>query len=61
LLCHITGKREEVIEGAAYLAEFPYMCEVTDWIEPSGLKNQPPQAMSFEDYLRTRDLQELLA
>ena len=61
LLCHITGRREEVIEGAAFLAEFPYMCEVQDWIEPSGLKNPPPQAMSHEEYLRSRDLQELLA
>jgi hypothetical protein len=61
LLCQLTGMREEVVEGAAYLAEFPYMCEVKDWIEPSGLKNPPPKAMSFEEYLRTRDLQELLA
>lgn len=61
LLCQLTGIREEVVEGAAYLAEFPYMCEVKDWIEPTGLKNPPPKTMSFEEYLRTRDLQELLA
>ena len=61
LLCRITGMREEIVEGAAFLAEFPYMCNVEDWIEPSGLKNPPPVAMSFEDYLRTRDLQDLLA
>jgi hypothetical protein len=48
LLCQMTGMREEVVEGAAYLAEFPYMCEVKNWIEPSGLKNPPPKAMSFE-------------
>lgn len=30
-------------------------------IEPGGLKNSPLKAMSFEEYLRTRDLQELLA
>jgi hypothetical protein len=61
LLCQMTGMREEVVEGAAYLAEFPYMCEVKNWIEPSGLTNPPPKAMSFEGYMRTRDLQELLA
>lgn len=61
LLCRITGMREEVVEGAAFLAEFPYMCEVKGWIEPSGLKNPPPLAMSFEEYLRSRDLNELLA
>lgn len=61
VICQTTGIREEVIEGAAFLAEFPYMCEVQDWIEPKGLKNPPPIAMSFEEYLRTRDIQELLA
>lgn len=61
LLCQITGRRPEVIEGAAFLAEFPYMCEVKNWIEPSGLKHPPPVAMSYEEYLRTRDMQELLA
>ncbi|KIW63861.1 hypothetical protein PV04_08833 [Phialophora macrospora] len=60
LLCQITGMREEVVEGAAFLAEFPYMREVKNWIEPSGLKNPPPKTMSFEEYLRTRDVQELL-
>ncbi|KAK5243397.1 hypothetical protein LTR40_012502 [Exophiala xenobiotica] len=58
----VTGRiREEVLEGAAFLAEFPYMCEVKGWIEPSGLKNPPPQAMSYEGYLRTRDVHQLLA
>lgn len=47
LLCRVTGIREEVVEGAAYLGEFPYMGEVKSWIEPSGLKNPPPRAMSF--------------
>ncbi|KAI1626195.1 hypothetical protein EDD37DRAFT_333585 [Exophiala viscosa] len=61
LLCQLTGRREEVIEGAAFLAEFPYMCEVKGWIEPSGLKTPPSNAMSYEEFLRTRDLQELLA
>ncbi|KAK5191385.1 hypothetical protein LTR92_008556 [Exophiala xenobiotica] len=61
LLCQTTGIREEVLEGAAFLAEFPYMCEVKGWIEPSGLKNPPPQAMSYEGYLRTRDVHQLLA
>ena len=60
-LCQMMGLREEIIEGAAFLAEFPYMCEVKDYIEPKGLKNPPMQAMSFEGYLRTRDLEELLA
>lgn len=60
LLCQLTGRREEVIEGAAFLTELPYMCEVKDFIEPKGLKNPPPVAMSYEDYLRTRDVQELL-
>ncbi|OQU96405.1 hypothetical protein CLAIMM_02490 [Cladophialophora immunda] len=60
LLCRMTGLKEEVVEGAAYLAEFPYMCEVKDYIEPSGLRNPPPEAMSFEDYLKSRDPQELL-
>src|SRR6202000_790790 len=58
LLCQMTGMREEVVEGASFLAEFPYMCEVKGWIEPSGLKNPPPKTMSYEEYLRTRDLQE---
>ncbi|KIY00062.1 uncharacterized protein Z520_03747 [Fonsecaea multimorphosa CBS 102226] len=61
LLCRMTGLKEEVVDGGAYLAEFPYMCEVTDYIEPSGLRNPPPPVMSFEDYLRSRNLQELLA
>ncbi|KIW13794.1 hypothetical protein PV08_08986 [Exophiala spinifera] len=60
LLCRITGIREEVMEGAAFLAEFPYMCEVTEWIEPKHLKNPPPVAMSWEEYLRSRDIKELL-
>lgn len=68
LFCRITGTREEVVEGAAYLAEFPYMCDVQGWIEPSQLKNPPPRSasgsrkgmMSYEEYLRTRDLKELL-
>ncbi|KAJ9610338.1 hypothetical protein H2200_005115 [Cladophialophora chaetospira] len=61
LLCQLTGLREEVVEGAAFLAEFPYMCEVKNWIEPSGLKNPPAKAMSYEEYLRTRKLEDLLA
>ena len=60
LICQMTGLREEVIEGAAYLFEYPYMCEVKDWIEPSGLKNPPLKPMSYEGYLRTRDLQDLV-
>ncbi|KIW42851.1 uncharacterized protein PV06_06359 [Exophiala oligosperma] len=61
LLCRITGIREEVMEGAAFLAEFPYMCEVKDWIEPKHLQNPPPLAMeTWEDYLRSRDMKELL-
>ncbi|KIV83849.1 hypothetical protein PV11_05838 [Exophiala sideris] len=61
LLCQMTGRREEVVEGAAFLAGFPYMCEVKDWIEPSRLKNPTSNAVSYEEYLRTRDLQELVA
>lgn len=60
LLCRITGIREEVMEGGAFLAEFPYMCEVADWIEPKDLKNPPPVAMTWEEYLRSRDIKELL-
>lgn len=58
LLCHMTGIREEVMEAAAYLAEFPYMCEVKDWIEPSRLKNPPPEAMGYAEYLNTTGLQK---
>lgn len=61
LLCKMTGLREEVVEGAAYLAEFPYMCEVENWIEPSELKRPPPKSTSWEHYLKTKDLSELLA
>jgi hypothetical protein len=61
LLCQITGIREEIVEGAAYLAEFPYMCEIEDWIEPSGLKIPPPVVFSFEEYLKTMNMEELLA
>ncbi|KIW13450.1 hypothetical protein PV08_08638 [Exophiala spinifera] len=60
LLCRITGVREEVMEGGAFLTEFPYMCDVTDWIEPKHLKNPPPVAMTWEEYLRSRDIKELL-
>ncbi|OAP58156.1 hypothetical protein AYL99_07246 [Fonsecaea erecta] len=28
LLCRMTGLKEEVVDGAAYLAEYPYMCEL---------------------------------
>ena len=61
LLCQLTGLREEVVEGAAFLNNFPYMCEVKNWIEPQQLKNPPPLAMSYQEYLKSRDLQELLA
>lgn len=60
LLCQLTGRREEVIEGAAYLTQFPYMCEIKDYVEPRELKNPPPKALSFEEYLRSRPPKELL-
>jgi hypothetical protein len=62
LLCRMTGMKEESVESGAFLAEYPYMCDVQDWIEPSGLKNPPaPPIASFEEYLRSRGSQELLA
>lgn len=62
LICQLTGRKEEIVDGAAFLTEFPYMCEVKDYIEPSGLKNPPPKAVaSYEAELKTRDMEELLA
>lgn len=49
LLCQLTGRREDLIEGAAYLTEFPYMCEIKDYVEPCEPKNPPPKAVSFEE------------
>lgn len=60
VICKTTGLKEEVVEGGAYLAEFPYMCEITDYIEPEKLKNPPAKALPFEEYLRTRPMDELM-
>ncbi|KAI1323451.1 hypothetical protein F5Y16DRAFT_345524 [Xylariaceae sp. FL0255] len=49
----------EVLEGPAFMGEFGYMDGIPKWIEPNDLKNKPTTP-SFEEWLRTRDMSELL-
>lgn len=55
----VTGRLIEVLEAPAYLARFGYCAGVPNVIEPAQLKNKV-EVQSFEDYLKGRDISELL-
>ncbi|KAI1145101.1 NAD(P)-binding protein [Nemania diffusa] len=56
----LTGLPYEVLWAPVYLEEYGYMAGISHFVEPPQLKNKVVTP-SYEDWLRTRDMDELLA
>ncbi|KAI1172914.1 hypothetical protein F4777DRAFT_590227 [Nemania sp. FL0916] len=56
----LTGIPYEILWAPAYLEEFGYMAGIANFIEPPQLKKKPTTP-SFEDWLKTRDIDDLLS
>ncbi|KAI1273129.1 hypothetical protein F5Y07DRAFT_411926 [Xylaria sp. FL0933] len=56
----LTGVPYEVLWGPAFIEEFGYMGGVDGFIEPSQLRNKPTTP-SYEEWLKTRDMDKLLS
>ncbi|KAI1747496.1 NAD(P)-binding protein [Xylaria castorea] len=56
----LTGLPHEVLWAPSYLEEFGYMAGISNHIEPHQLKKKVTTP-SYEDYLKTRDVNQLLS
>ncbi|KAI0202419.1 hypothetical protein F4808DRAFT_421559 [Astrocystis sublimbata] len=56
----LTGVPYEVLWAPSYMEEFGYMAGISNYIEPHQLKGKVTTP-SYEDYLRTRDVDQLLS
>lgn len=58
-LAEMTGLPLEILDGAAFLCEFPYTAGVEGVIEPGQLRNKVVTT-TYEEFLKTRSMESLL-